>query len=1164
MTNMTSKLSPNKASTILQNDEIRGKILTDKQRQFFGAVSDPINGEKWLENYNYTKSLNHKFDDGGQVKKAFNPTLSKQDLGFQDWYIKNTLEGQNNIPYDDKLTYDYYSFYRNNENQNPNYNISNHFPDTYKRPSHPTFSNESIYSTPEKPGGQWNGETFNSKGKFQYIDGGELNGNRWLEKYFNGGMDKYPDGGLLSKAGFNGQFQDPSNPFPPLDVEGVKDVMNAFGEVISAPQKGLTKLVTGKYQTPADAMGIENPWGRFAIDAILDPVNLVGVGLVGKATKSLRAEKFIDNIIVAPLTAARNRAERMLSQKTKWSSFNKETSRTEDIYKNIDDHFSVVPAREISKNPRTLGTRRDSQAYLFDDAPIPIEQQKYIASHETGHFYSNTPDESKKWLNLFDHTKWNGTYLKGKTMYDTDVINSGLDVINNTRKFSLGKGTATSPGHANEIRERAAQLKDFIAYKNKIPLNKDFKVTSSQLDDAIKNFSKQTGLDNSMTEMLSALKDRKGFLKQMNLQPLGVVPAGIIGIESLQQKKNGGEVNYNDSHVSLPPNFVGLGNDTTPRRYSPAWGGAFNNGGSLPSSVGFTYARTGDIPSNGKYAKKTLASAADGDVIPTQQDATKVAIPSHMTNETAKGNYTWLDNRIHNLIPQFEYPNSPGVLWDAFKSVITNKPLYDIRRNNASTEDEKEINPNYGKGSGAGDELFNYALGYNGKLNYIESSSYKPSIGKDDNSKYFRIKDLDQQKFLENVYTEFKNDSSNINNKVVPWGMIPTTNPKNTHGLGSFGIGRGEDKNGKYMSYYDKYDFDVPMVNDVLDRTPEIYDRVYYKDNPYNIQYNKIKSDQDSLWKTDIEENRKKSLDMYSDISILNDSARSKGMNIITPITFDNKKIDYSKYFHKNGGNIQNRNMMYYQNGLDYTPKSMSDGGDITPLSPKDFTMQLIQSPAYKERLAKSYLDESVDPEIKDRLQEVQKTRTVYGDTAGSLSKPYMYEGSNANVPYKVYIDKDQAREFKTSPASIETHEYSHKETLNGLNPWEKEQLGNRMKQGQQYVPHDVDPFENKADINSLRQELYNNGVDVFNKSVSPENIQQLRNSTNYSVKRLFQHYSDDDLLWLLNNIASTEKSNNNISARNGSELTKLDQLTNWTNYGKPSTKGGWLNKYDN
>jgi hypothetical protein len=47
--------------------------------------------------------------------------------------------------------------------------------------------------------------------------------------------------------------------------------------------------------------------------------------------------------------------------------------------------------------------------------------------------------------------------------------------------------------------------------------------------------------------------------------------------------------------------------------YNGAWGGTMAMGGSLPGSVGFTYARTQDpAPSNGKYAKKTKASAQNG------------------------------------------------------------------------------------------------------------------------------------------------------------------------------------------------------------------------------------------------------------------------------------------------------------------------------------------------------------------------------------------------------------------------------------------------------------------------------------------------------------------------------------------------------------------------
>ena len=75
----------------------------------------------------------------------------------------------------------------------------------------------------------------------------------------------------------------------------------------------------------------------------------------------------------------------------------------------------------------------------------------------------------------------------------------------------------------------------------------------------------------------------------------------------------GKKANPNNPDVSLPPGFKGLAYNTKGRNYSPAWGGQFAMGGSLPGAVGFTYARTaGAAPSNGPYAKKTKASAQDG------------------------------------------------------------------------------------------------------------------------------------------------------------------------------------------------------------------------------------------------------------------------------------------------------------------------------------------------------------------------------------------------------------------------------------------------------------------------------------------------------------------------------------------------------------------------
>jgi hypothetical protein len=73
----------------------------------------------------------------------------------------------------------------------------------------------------------------------------------------------------------------------------------------------------------------------------------------------------------------------------------------------------------------------------------------------------------------------------------------------------------------------------------------------------------------------------------------------------------GKEDNYNDSSVSAPEGFQGDGYSNVGRNYSPAWGGQFQMGGSLPGATGHMYARIG-APSNGKYAKHILASAQDG------------------------------------------------------------------------------------------------------------------------------------------------------------------------------------------------------------------------------------------------------------------------------------------------------------------------------------------------------------------------------------------------------------------------------------------------------------------------------------------------------------------------------------------------------------------------
>lgn len=123
----------------------------NKKKQGVGYATDP----------EYGKKVNTILSMMGVSSDKPEPyTYDKTDKEFEKWYSQNTLEGRNNVPYSNDLSYDYYSFYKNGDYKNKNFNIEQHFPDTYKRPTHPTFSNESIYSTRKNPGGSWIGEKY--------------------------------------------------------------------------------------------------------------------------------------------------------------------------------------------------------------------------------------------------------------------------------------------------------------------------------------------------------------------------------------------------------------------------------------------------------------------------------------------------------------------------------------------------------------------------------------------------------------------------------------------------------------------------------------------------------------------------------------------------------------------------------------------------------------------------------------------------------------------------------------------------------------------------------------------------------------------------------------------------------------------------------------------
>lgn len=91
---------------------------------------------------------------------------SQQEQEFQQWMdrIGHTKEKGFNVTSGfNGIDYDYRGYFKKYGGKDIGQN--EHLTDEFKKPSHPTFSNESQYSTPENPGGSWNGDIYTPSDK---------------------------------------------------------------------------------------------------------------------------------------------------------------------------------------------------------------------------------------------------------------------------------------------------------------------------------------------------------------------------------------------------------------------------------------------------------------------------------------------------------------------------------------------------------------------------------------------------------------------------------------------------------------------------------------------------------------------------------------------------------------------------------------------------------------------------------------------------------------------------------------------------------------------------------------------------------------------------------------------------------------------------------------
>jgi len=241
-----------------------------------------------------------------------------------------------------------------------------------------------------------------------------------------------------------------------------------------------------------------------------------------------------------------------------------------------------------------------------------------------------------------------------------------------------------------------------------------------------------------------------------------------------------------------------------------------------------------------------------------------------------------------------------------------------------------------------------------------------------------------------------------------------------------------------------------------------------------------------------------------------------------------------------------------------------ADGGEVTP---KKYAQQYVQSPKYKERLSSSGY-ENVEDEIKERLSKIINTKTYsqYGEPQPNKVLEFEKQG----IPYTkggssylpednaIITDYKQAEKLGIKPEYITAHEFGHSEVYAPNNPLTEIRESRLNEKDVNDIIQRLSPNSNptykkvpdevKADLNALRYELYNKGIyDAGHEDIDEPTLQRLEDS--YIKDRLLKNYKEEDIIWLMNNIAMN----------NERRLQKLNQFSNFTS---PPPSNQWLDKY--
>lgn len=172
----------------------------------------------------------------------------------------------------DSTDYDMQGWYLKNQTVDP-HTDGTHYPDTWKKPSHPTFSDQSIYSGPDSQGGQW---TNDDKGGDIFTPG---------PQNLKNGIDTTKDYLKWSDPNVKLNYEDPSSKLS--IVNAFKGMLNPSTDEDKNILSGVGSTIKNAFTLPGDVLsGKVAPGSVQEIERAADLAGLVVGGPAPVAAKA--------------------------------------------------------------------------------------------------------------------------------------------------------------------------------------------------------------------------------------------------------------------------------------------------------------------------------------------------------------------------------------------------------------------------------------------------------------------------------------------------------------------------------------------------------------------------------------------------------------------------------------------------------------------------------------------------------------------------------------------------------------------------------------------------------------------------------------------------------------------------------------------------------------